>query len=155
MTAVLGTGQAATYLNCLDVGYTCAIVVAKENKTGCRGCNSRTRVCGMLAWRTRSAGLVLISAVTLFMTQTHQYVCSGYTEVNQRLHRGQTAASQRSTKGYTEVNQRLHRGQPLVVWSRVVECFKLLLPTPHSDSGSGLSRRTLASLPHAGRLILA
>ena len=44
------------------------------------GRNSRTQVCGMLPGLTRSVGLVLISAVTLFMTQTHQYVCAGYVD---------------------------------------------------------------------------
>ena len=55
--------------------YTRAIFVAEAYKIGYKCCNSRKLVCGMRFCRTRSVWLVLLLAITLFMTQPHLFVC--------------------------------------------------------------------------------
>ena len=49
--------------------------MAEAYKIGYRSRDSRTQMHGVRLGQTRSEGLVLISAVTPYMTQTHQYVC--------------------------------------------------------------------------------
>ena len=60
-------------LNCLDVGYTCAIFVTEGYKLGSQVSGSEMHFSGMLFGQTRSVRLVLVLVVMIFMT--HRFVC--------------------------------------------------------------------------------